>query len=500
MIGTGRWGNKFFWLASQLAGRHFERRRQSFREVELAAAGKCAKLARCLAKLATTGRSHLMPALLWFSIGAATAAPLALLGMALWRGFSPFGSGGSESRSSDLHAKLDVDVAREMLDDTSRGLESLADSVGGELANLASGVVGNAELLCEAIGEPPLIAGRADKLLRSARRLRIFSEKILSFANTAQLHVRPLRVHDFLAGIGRELESYSGNGISVELETSEFLPPALVSEHELRNALMFLVDTLLYLESRASRVSLRAYAQISEYQDTRIEIEICAEAEDPNQPQRPVREAVQLGYLAARNLLAAQGATLGFKQLEGLSVSCFVGLQATDPIEIDDQSTRLEPPAVAAELPRTSHPYGGVLLLEGEESIRGLVAHELEKSGRNIVSCVDGAAARSLLEATPSRFELVVLDAEARLEDGISIARRALELSPEISILILENGKPHPLPEELQLPNVWELYKPFGIQELRKALLGVLEAKTTDSEIFASAGHTLADATEFETK
>ena len=97
---------------------------------------------------------------------------------------------------------------------------------------------------------------------------------------------------------------------------------------------MFLVDTLLYLESRASRVSLRAYAQISEDQDTRIEIEICAEAEDPNQPQRPVREAVQLGYLAARNLLAAQGATLAFKQLEGLSVSCFVGLQATAAVSM----------------------------------------------------------------------------------------------------------------------------------------------------------------------
>lgn len=416
-----------------------------------------------------------MTEFLWFLSGFAAAVSATLIACALARRARRRGSRGGRDATPVVEGQL----ARELLDDASHTLESLAGSVGNELANLSSGVVCHAQQLCEALGEPHLVAARADRLRASVFRLRLFSEKILSFARSEPLEVAPLHVRSFLAGIGQEIENHSGNRSPVVVETSAFLPRALASERALRNALMFLVDTLFALETRASRLSIRACAQPSD-DDTYIEIDLCAEADDPNQPQRSVKPAVQLGYLAARNLLEAQGARLSFRRLEGLSVSCSVALQA---LAVDDEACEAideaDAPERVTELPASRHPFGGVLVLEGEESIRSLVSQEIENSGRNIVTCLDGAAARSLLRATPERFELLLLADEARLEDGVSIARLALDYDPAARVLLLTSGDPREVLLELPGRNVRVLVKPFDIGELRRSLRELITAEST---------------------
>ena len=368
---------------------------------------------------------------------------------------------------------LERNLATENLQDAYGRIEVVARSVGDELANMISGIEGHAQLLCEAVGEPTLVALRAEHLWKSVRRMRLFSEKILSFSSVAQLEVEPIRMRPFLSSLAQEIETYSGNCLSVELVTSEFLPPALACHRALRNAALFLVDTLLALETRANRLSLRAFTSIHEDDDTRIEFEICAEAEDAKgSASQKVEQAVQLGYHAASNILQAQGATLSFDQMEGLNATCYISLRAAEseaPESESESAASLEP--VEAELP---HQYGGVLILEDDQFIRSMMAHELGATGRNIVSCVDGASARSLIEATPERFELLILDQGARLESGVSLATRALELDPNTKILLL-NTAGTPVAPPAGLERSWaQISKPFGIMELRGAIQHLL--------------------------
>jgi CheY-like chemotaxis protein len=371
--------------------------------------------------------------------------------------------------------RVELELARRLLDETTRDLESLACGLGDELATMASSIEGHAQLLCEAIGEPHLIAQRADLLWTGVRRLRMFSEKILSFAQVDSLPVARVEVRSLLGGIAQDIED-AGSRLKVRVTTAEYLPAALASGRALRNAMLFLVDTLLRIETRASRLELRAYAQVFEDQDTRVRLEIWAEADEAGAPHEPTDHAVHLGYIAARNLLEAQGAKLAFDEVEGLSVACFISLPTAQDLPVGVPPAA-EPPR---EFPAEPHLFGGVLILESDPEIRTLIAHELRTLGRKMVSCVDGASARSLIEATPDRFELAVLDAEARVENGRAIAALAAERIPGVQILLLSTGpvRPADLPHGA---NVEILQKPFGLHELRDALRGLLSGSPTGS-------------------
>jgi CheY-like chemotaxis protein len=396
-----------------------------------------------------------MPQLLWFLVGFATCLVIAFLASARQR--RPARRRVAKTSAAD---RVELRLARSILDDTSRDIEALAASVGREIGALASAVQGNADLLAEEVGS----RGRSAGLENSVRRLRLFAEKILSFAHVQELPIGPVDMRALVSRLVREIDEL-GLGLTVEHATSEFLPPALGSEVALRDAILFLVDTLLHIESRTGRLHLRTYAQVCNEAATCIEVEICAEAE-AGAPQRepPSRTAVQLGYVAARNLLEAMGAGLSFDEIEGLSVTCVVTLPTA---QIEDDAPCLDTPAV----PEHPHQYGGVLVLEDDPEIRELLATELGRTGRNVVTCVDGASARSLIEATPERFELVVLERDARIESGESIARFAAQRIRDPKILLLTTGNttcPSSLLETGARVEV--VRKPFGVRDLRARL------------------------------
>lgn len=365
--------------------------------------------------------------------------------------------------------RVELELARRVLDETTRDLESLANGLGQELATIACAIEGHAELLCEALGEPRLIAARAELLTIGVRRLRMFSEKILSFSQVDSLPVDRLDARSVLSDLAEEIEE-AGSRLKVRVSTSEYLPPVLASERALRNAALFLVDTLLRIETRASRLELRAHAQIYEDQDTRVQIEVCAEADEAGPPHEPTDHAVHLGYIAARNLLEAQGASLSFDEVEGLSVACFISLPTAQQELLPEPVVEL--PRVEPEAP---HKFGGVLILESDPAVRSLISHELRALGRKMVSCVDGASARELLEATPERFQLAILDTDARIECGASIARLAAERIPGIQVLLLTTGPARRGVGDLGC-DVRVLAKPFGLHELREMLREMLDS------------------------
>ena len=370
--------------------------------------------------------------------------------------------------------RVEIELARRLLDETTRDLETLANGLGEELATMASAIEGHAQLLCEGLGDPQVLAVRADRLWTGVRRLRMFSEKILSFGQVETLPIAPVDARSALDQIAQEIED-TGSRLKVRVTSSGYLPPMLANERALRNAALFLVDTLLRIETRASRLELRAHAEVFEDQATRVRIEIWAEADESGAPHAPTDHAVHLGYIAARNLLEAQGARLAFDEVEGLSVACFLSFATTQ--EAAAIAGSIEAGAEEEAGVEAPHHYGGVLILESDPEVRSLIAHELQALGRKMVSCVDGASARSLLEATPDRFEMAVLSADARVEGGCSIAALAAERIEGIRILMLTT-RAIPACDLPAGAEVQVLHKPFGLQELRDTIRSMAGSPT----------------------
>lgn len=350
-------------------------------------------------------------------------------------------------------------------------LEMLAAGAGSELGDLATAVEGHANLLCEAIGDPEHVAQRAEQLWTGVRRMRLFSEKLLAFARPPEVEPIPMELLDLVQTLLSDLESYASGAFHVHCELAPILPPANVDPEALRMGLLFLVDTLLTLQPNTRQMSLRAFTRIPEDESPIVCIQLCAEVEPGLGPVRThASSALQLGYLAARNLLSQMNAHLAFEHVEELDVSCEIMLAAvldTDEPQIGGRGPRRRP----TEVPPSRHHFGGILILEDDRSVRELLAMELGRTGRSIVTCADGAAARSLIEATPERFELIVLDSDAPMESGERLACEALALEPGLKVLLLTDAlQAWEDRESEQSSQLVRLRKPFNLSDLRDAV------------------------------
>ena len=103
-----------------------------------------------------------------------------------------------------------------------------------------------------------------------------------------------------------------------------------------------------------------------------------------------------------------------------------------------------------------------------------MTVEELKARGRNVFSCSDAAAVRTLLQATPERFELLVCDRESSTIAAEQLATSSIALAPELKVFILERpGAEGELPAEL-VGRVHRIGKPFGLRDLRAALEHIL--------------------------
>ena len=199
-----------------------------------------------------------------------------------------------------------------------RNLETLTRGLGGELASLATSVESHAQRLCEALDKPVLARGRSERLWESVRRLRFLSEKMQSFASVGQLKSRPTRIRPVLQALVHEIEDYAGASLQVSLSTAPSLPMALADADALRLALLFLIEAVLTLEPHTPSLTISAQTELDEEMDAEVLVELEAEAEDSAGPE-PDGD-IRFSYVAARNLLEAQGAWVSLMHRPGLSV------------------------------------------------------------------------------------------------------------------------------------------------------------------------------------
>ena len=141
----------------------------------------------------------------------------------------------------------------------------------------------------------------------------------------------------------------------------------------------------------------------------------------------------------------------------------------TDAANDNAEAAPTEP---VVTIPR-AHRFGGVLVLEEDASVRGMLATELKAQGRAVFACPDGAAARSLIQATPERFEILVVDHMGRLDAGDLLASTVSRLCPDLRIFVLSEVRQDRVPSPLR-NRVTEIRKPFGVRELRRALAAAL--------------------------
>ena len=105
-----------------------------------------------------------------------------------------------------------------------------------------------------------------------------------------------------------------------------------------------------------------------------------------------------------------------------------------------------------------------ILLAEDDESMRLYLGRALERSGYKVVAVDNGLAALPLLESEP--FDLLLTDIVMPEMDGIELAQKAAEISPDIRVMFITGFAAVALKAGRKTPDAKVLSKPFHLRDL----------------------------------
>ncbi len=105
-----------------------------------------------------------------------------------------------------------------------------------------------------------------------------------------------------------------------------------------------------------------------------------------------------------------------------------------------------------------------ILLAEDEEAMRSYLARALENAGYQVVAVDRGTEALPYLEN--EHFDLLLSDIVMPEMDGIELAQRCAEVSPETKVMFITGFAAVTLKASREAPQAKILSKPFHLKDL----------------------------------
>jgi PAS domain S-box-containing protein len=202
--------------------------------------------------------------------------------------------------------------------------------------------------------------------------------------------------------------------------------------------------------------------------------EVQARAFDPlfSTKARGVRKGQGLGLTMVYNIIVSQhGGAITIDSTEGRGTTFHLYLPAG--------LRPLTAVHVTPVVPATQQ-TGGVLIVEDEEAVAGLMRQVLIRSGYRVLVAGDGAVGIDMFTAHGADIDLVILDQTLPRLSGLEVLRELSRQRPGVRV-IMSSGDQVPIPAGLSAA-IEFLPKPFSLGDLkaavRKALGGEEEPRT----------------------
>ncbi len=119
-----------------------------------------------------------------------------------------------------------------------------------------------------------------------------------------------------------------------------------------------------------------------------------------------------------------------------------------------------------------------ILIADDEDSMRTLVARAIAMDGHETVTAQDGAEALDILTREDGAFDLVLMDIQMPVMDGIALALSAARDFPDLTILLMTGFAD----QRERASNLNALVhdvvtKPFSVADIRTAVADALAAR-----------------------
>jgi PAS domain S-box-containing protein len=352
-----------------------------------------------------------------------------------------------------IAVKQDITERLELEDQLRRTqrLESIGQLTGGiahDFNNLLTVIMGNAELLADALIDQPRLKLLAEMVVQGAQRGSDLTGRLLAFARKQPLEPKSVDINALIARLDQMLARVMGEDIEIRSVPGQTLWLARIDAGQLEDALLNLAINARDAMPDGGRLTIETgnIELDQDYADSHSEVTpgdyvLVAVSDTGCGIARELFDRVFEPFFSTKEKGRGTGLGLamvyGFIKQSGGHVSLYseVGEGTTVKLYLPRMT---DPDAVTAEPPE-EHPVGPVdatiLLVEDDAMVRAYVQAQLENLGYRVLAAADGQRALAILR---QREDIDLLFTDIVMPGGMNgreLADAAKALKPDLKVL-----------------------------------------------------------------
>jgi PAS domain S-box-containing protein len=365
----------------------------------------------------------------------------------------------------------------------SQKMEAIGQLTGGvahDFNNLLMAVLGNLDLLRKHLSTDPKAMRLIEGALRGARRGASLTQRLLAFARRQDLQVEPIDLVSLVSGMRDLLERSVGSDVDLNIDLPASLPLALADGNQIELALLNLAVNArdAMPDGGVISITLRLVEVDAKQDDLPAGEYLCLSVKDTGQGMdaETLKKAID-PFFSTKEV--GKGTGLGLSMIHGLAVQLNGALRLFSEVGKGTTAELLLPITTEkteqAQIPATVAPEGRpekatILLVDDDALIAMSTVDMLEDLGHKVLEANSGAQALALLQSGPA-IDLMITDYSMPGMTGAQLAKAALELKPDLPIVLATGYADLPPGAGIDLPRLGKPYTQDQLAaEIAKAL------------------------------
>ena len=388
---------------------------------------------------------------------------------------------------------VDVSYQKRMEEDYAhdkrlKAIGKIAGSVAHDFNNFLQAMTGATELLMRRhpAGDPSypdLVSIR-----ENAQRARNLTSNLLAFSRKQTLQSEILSVTELLADFTPFVQRYVTERVKVEVNHGRNLPCVKADKSQLELAIMNLavnardamdkggVLTISTSRVDAADVGAFGYEVLDDVDHVLIEVadngtgvpdDIADKIFEPFFTTKGEGKGTGLGLSTVHGIIGQLGGRIFLKNRPGEGATFRIFLPAVSPAEMAEAKSVAKPEVKANASVDDLTGKGRILIVEDEDSVRGIVVRALAMCGYEITEASDGDEALDIIEEAETPFDVVLSDIMMPEMDGPTLIAEAGEKLRGAKVIFMSGYAETAMRDKLDtIQGSRYLQKPFTLKKV----------------------------------
>jgi PAS domain S-box-containing protein len=374
-------------------------------------------------------------------------------------------------------------------------LESLGVLAGGiahDFNNLLTGMLGHASLLRRELDPASLLREHADQIELAATRAADLCRQMLAYSGRGRFQVRKLDLSELVRETTALLSASISKNAALTLRLGSALPPVSADIAQLQQLVMNLVmnasescgdesgtvvvtTELVELDSeRLHKTILTPELPAGKY--------LCLQVSDDGvgmsaETQARIFDPFFTTKFTGRGL--GLSAVLGIVRGHGGAIEIESALGRGTTFRVFLPTSSGAPDSTGVTSPTELRISATLLVVDDEEIVRRVATRLLESLGFRAFAARDGAEAVELVRRAQPAFDAILMDLTMPKLDGVAAFNEIRRLRPDVPVLLMSGyNEQEAITRFAGQGLAGFVQKPFGADQLREKLVGVLRARS----------------------